>query len=412
MIAIAVAVWPKSATLQVQSPRTTTTTIPPTTEAAPTTVASTPVTSVDNIVPSTVVPSVSTSTSAATSTAVTSPPAEPTVPVVWPDAPQKVVWTRTTVAPGPYNGFLRSDGYGLTSLNPTTPHVVWLSNDGTTWQQRDLPAGFEALDVSRSSDLIAVAGTVTSASGNVLAVAVSTQGAAWRVFNLDLGGRGPSLGEPVTAIRVSGTRITVVRRVGLSADSDTFLHFTGDGGAPFTSKVDPGASVLPDGMVVPSVGTYESVEYLGRRDASDGYFAINNGSAPSAVRAITRGTVTILDDTIAARAFGGRPWLRNCCLNAEPSIGVGQAGLVALATGAPTEQIYAQGTPDFSKLAVAISSNGTDWHVEAIGNLVTEQGLDVTKLFVLDGRIVIVVTDRWPQPEGTREAIVLVGQVT
>jgi hypothetical protein len=33
-------------------------------------------------------------------------------------------------------------------------------------------------------------------------------------------------------------------------------------------------------------------------------------------------------------------------------------------------------------------------------------------LFVLDGRIVIVVTDRDPQPEGTREAIVLVGQVT
>lgn len=310
------------------------------------------------------------------------------------------------VGPGPYDGFLRSDGYGLTSLNPTTPRVVWMSNDGTTWEQRDLPAGFEAFDVSRSRDLIAVAGTVTSASGSVPAVAVSTQGAAWQVSKLDLGGRGPSLGEPVTRIGVSGTRITVVRKVGLSAgsDTDTFLRFTSDGGAPFTSEVDPLASVLPDGMVVPPLAQYESVEYLGRRDAGDGYFAINDRAAPGRVRAVTRGTTTILDDTIAARAFGGRMWQRNCCLNSEPSIGVGQAGLVALAVS--------ESPLDLSKLAVAISSNGADWHVESIGNLVTEQGLDVTKLFVLDGRIGIVVTDRYPQPEDTLEAIVLVGQVT
>lgn len=213
---------------------------------------------------------------------------------------------------------------------------------------------------------------------------------------------------------MSGTSITVVRKVGLSAgsDTDTFLRFTGDGGAPFTGQVDPKASALPEGIVVPPIGAYESVEYLGRRDAGDGYFAINNGAAPGRVRAITRGTATILDDAIAASAFGGRTWLRNCCLNGEPSMGVGQAGLVALATGEPTEQIYTKPTPDLSKLAVAISSNGTDWHVESIGNLVTEQGVDVTQLFVLDGRIVIVVTDRDPQPGGTREAIVLVGQVT
>jgi hypothetical protein len=411
-IAIGLAVWPRSGALHVQSPSTTTATTPPTTEVAPTTVVNSSPTSAVQMAPSTTAASVPTSVSAVTSAVVTGPPGGPSVPVVWPDAPQQIVWTPTTVGPGPYNGFLRSDGYGLTSLNPTTPRIVWMSDDGTTWEQRDLPAGFEALDVSGSRDLLAVVGNVTSASGSAPAVAVSTQGAAWQVSKLDLGGRGDSLGEPVTRIGVSGTRITVVRRVALSADSDTFLRFTGDGGAPFTSQVDPKASALPEGIVVPPIGAYESVEYLGRRDAGDGYFAIRDGAAPSRVQAITRGTATILDDTIATRAFGGRTWLRNCCLNGEPSIGVGQAGLVALATDEPTEQIYTKPTPDLSRLAVAISSNGTDWHVESIGNLVTEQGVDVTQLFVLDGRIVIVVTDRYPQPGGTREAIVLVGQVT
>jgi hypothetical protein len=402
MVAIAVAVWPRSGTRHVQSPPTTAATSPPTTEVAPTTVVSSSPTSGVRTAPSTIAPSVSTSASAVTSTVVTGPPA-PSVPVVWPDAPQKIVWERTTVGPGPYNGFLRSDGYGLTSLNPTTPRVVWLSTDGTTWEQRDLPAGFEALDSSRSSKLIAIAGTVMSAGGSVPAVAVSTQGGAWQVSKLDLGGRGPSSGEPTTRIGVDGTRITIALKVGLSADTDTFLRFTGDGGAPFRSKLDPNASVLTDGLVVPPLGQYESLEYLGRRDASDGYFAISDGAAPSSVRAITRGTATILDDTIAARAFGGRSWQRNAANNNEPSIGVGQAGLVALATNEPL---------DLSNLAVAISSNDTDWHVEPIGNLAIERGLDVRHLFVLNGRIIIVITDRYAQPEDTRDAIVLVGQVT
>ena len=63
-------------------------------------------------------------------------------------------------------------------------------------------------------------------------------------------------------------------------------------------------------------------------------------------------------------------WLRNCFLNAEPSIGVGHAGLVALAA---TEALGRLPGPTLSKLLVAVSGNGAEWAIEPIGQLLPEQ---------------------------------------
>ena len=101
-------------------------------------------------------------------------------------------------------------------------------------------------------------------------------------------------------------------------------------------------------------------------------------------------------------------WLRNCFLNAEPSIGVGHAGLVALAA---TEALGRLPGPTLSKLLVAVSGNGAEWAIEPIGQLLPEQGLDVTQLIGLPTRFLVVVTERKPQPDGTHDAIVLVGEV-
>ena len=56
--------------------------------------------------------------------------------------------------------------------------------------------------------------------------------------------------------------------------------------------------------------------------------------------------------------------------------------------------------------------NGADWTVEHVGQLLPERGLDVTQLLVLDTRILVVVTDRYPQPDGSNPAMVLVGQIS
>lgn len=97
------------------------------------------------------------------------------------------------------------------------------------------------------------------------------------------------------------------------------------------------------------------------------------------------------------------------CNNAEPSVGVGPAGIAALVT---SDQDFGRTpTPDLSKLAIASSPNGNDWHIDPIGQLLPEQGLDVTGLVVLEHRILVVVNDRYPQPDGTNPTTVLVGQV-
>jgi hypothetical protein len=438
------ALWPRPGKLSVQTPPTTAAPTS-TTNAATSTTAG-----LDPLPPSTLAPP--TSTSPATTTASTAPNAGSSIPSRGPGTPSRIVWSRTTVPPGPYNGTVRSDGYGLTSLNPTTPRIVWLSTDGTTWEQRDLPSGFNALNISRSRDLIAVAGTVTSATGRVPAVAVSTHQAAWQVSTLDLGGRAPSQQAAAMQIGVSGTRIAVTAVAGPSpgSSSDTPLLFFGEGGAPFKSQIDNrfsgkgarltvgsqylwwvisalGTDGLPESTIfgpADPIGVVDytdvnagwqplprvagEAEHIGGRDAGEEYFAISDRSAPSSVRSVIRGTTTILDDTIAGDAFGGRNWLRNCCLNAEPSVGVGPAGIVALAASEP---LGLTPTPDLSKLAIALSSDGTSWQLESIGSLLPERDLDVTKLFVLDARIIVVVTDRYPQPDGTRDAIVLVGQL-
>jgi hypothetical protein len=435
MIAFGFTVWPRQDTARVQAPLTAV-------ESSTTTAPTSTTLAVQPLPTSTFVPP----TSSSPATTRTSP--APSV-----GRPATVVWSRATVRPGPYNGTVRSDGYGLTSLNPTTPGIVWISNDGTTWEQQDLPTGFDALNVSRSIELIAVAGTVRSAAGPVPAVAISTRGAAWQVSTLDLGGRAPSQRPTEMQIGVSGARIAVTATAGPSpgGSNDTPLLFTGDGGAPFKSQIDDrfsgrgarltvGSQYLwwvvstlradgqlesttfgpadPTGVVdytdvnagwQPGATVVGEAEHIGGRDAGEEYFAIRSGGAPDGVRSILQGATTILDDTIAARAFGGRSWLRNCCLNAEPSIGVGPAGLVALAISGPTGLTP---TPDLSKLAIALSTNGTDWQMESIGNLLPETDRDATKLFVLDTRIIVVVTERSPRPDGTSDAIVLVGQVT
>jgi hypothetical protein len=107
--------------------------------------------------------------------------------------------------------------------------------------------------------------------------------------------------------------------------------------------------------------------------------------------------------------FNGMTWLRQCCLNAEPSIGVGAAGIIALVS---TEAGRRTPTPDLSNLALAVSRNRTNWTIEPVGSLLPERGLDVTQLIAMGTRFLVVVTDRYPEPDGTRDAIVLVGEAT
>lgn len=362
--------------------------------------------------------------------------------------PLSVVWSRSTVLAGPYNGHVRSDGLGLTSINSSTPTVVWVSDDGVTWRNQPLPAGFEATDASRSHDLLAVIGTTTSGNLRVPALAISLNSDAWVVTVLDLGELGLAHDPLSSHVAVAGNRIIAAVGAGPEpgSDADTQLVFVGDGGAPFSRQVNrrfKGA--------IPSVGwqyiwwtlhesgtlgpittifgpsapigniDYSSLDagwetfarlagdvtHIGGRGAGDEYFAIDDGASPRSVRSIVNRTTLVLDDAVAKQAFNGMNWLRNCCLNAEPSIGVGHAGLIALGS---TEALGRLPAPTLSKLSVAVAGNGTDWTVEPIGHVLPEQGLDVTQLISLPTRFLVVVTEREPQPDGTQDAIVLVGE--
>ena len=329
--------------------------------------------------------------------------------------------------------------------------MVWVSDDGIAWRKQMLSAGFEATDASRSSDFIAAVGIVTRDGLPVPVIAVSHNDDAWVLTVLDLGGRGTAHNPTPAQVAVSGNRIVAAVTVGPEPGGvvDTPLVFIGDSGPPFSRQVNTRfkngkpsvgsqyiwwtSGELADGVAPVStifgpadpIGNVDFtsldagwqlrahlagvVTHIGGRDAGEEYFAIDQGGSPGSVSAIIRGTSLVLNDEIAARAFDGMTWLRNCCLNAEPSIGVGHAGLIALAT---TGAIGVLPTPDLSKLAIAISPNGIDWSTEPIGQLLPEKGLDVTQLLSLRTRFLVVVTERYPEPNGTQEAIVLVGEVT
>ena len=115
-----------------------------------------------------------------------------------------------------------------------------------------------------------------------------------------------------------------------------------------------------------------------------------------------------LDDDAAATAFGGLHWMRQCCNNQEPSVGVGEAGVLALATDEP---LGLTPTPDLGRLVIATSPNGADWSIQPVGPMLPDKGLDVTQLISLSDRFLVVVTDRYPQPDGTNPTIVLVGTI-
>jgi hypothetical protein len=364
--------------------------------------------------------------------------------------PLNVVWSRSTVPAGPYNGHVRSDGTGLTSINSSTPTVVWVSDDGIAWHKQALPDGFEATDASRSHDLLAVVGTVKRDNLRLPAVAVSPNSDTWVLTVLDLGGLGPAHNPTPSHLAVSGNRIIAAISAGPEpgSDADTQLVFIGDGGAPFSRQVNsrfkgaipsvgsqfiwwslhesgklgPGTTIFgpaaPIGNIdytsldvgwEPFARLAGDVTHLGGRGAGDEYFAIDDRASPRSVRSIVNRTTLVLDDAVAKQAFNGMTWLRNCCLNAEPSIGVGEAGLIALTT---TEALGRLPGPTLSKLSVAVSQNGTDWTIQPIGQLLPEQGLDVTQLIGLPTRFLVVVTEREPRPDGTHDAIVLVGQIT
>jgi hypothetical protein len=324
-----------------------------------------------------------------------------------------------------------------------------VSDDGTTWSQQTMPTGFEVTDASRSRDLIAAIGTTSDGGVRVPALAVSRTDGTWVVTVLDLGGRGPASNPTQAQIAVSGGRILATVDAGPEpgGSTNTPLVFIGDYGPPFSRQVNTrfkdarlsngsqyfwwtsGTTVngLPETTIYgpaaplgivdytsldagwqPGAHLAGDVTHIGGRDAGDEYFAINDGSSPGSVRAVIAGTFLVLDDEIAARAFNGMKWLRTCCLNAEPSIGVGHAGIIALAT---TETDGPAFSPDLSRLAIATSPNGIDWSTQPIGQLLPERGLDVTQLIGLPTRFLVVVTERYPEPSGTQEAIVLVGEI-
>jgi hypothetical protein len=312
-----------------------------------------------------------------------------------------------------------------------------------------MPTGFEVTDASRSHDLIAAIGTITDGGARVPALAFSGTGGTWTVTVLDLGGRGPASNPTPAQIATSGQRIIAAVSAGPEpgGSTDTSLVFIGDNGPPFRRQVNnrfkdakvtdgsqyfwwtAGTTVngLPESTIYGPAAPLGNVDYtsldagwqqvahlagdvthIGGRLAGEEYFAINDGSSPGSVRAVIAGTFLVLDDAIAARAFNGMRWLRTCCLNAEPSIGVGHTGLIALAT---TEPVGPAPSPDLNKLAIATSPNGIDWITEPIGQLLPEQGLDVTQLISLQTRFLVVVTERYPPPNGTQEAIVLIGEI-
>ena len=154
--------------------------------------------------------------------------------------PLSVVWSRSTVPAGPYNGHVRTDGLGLTSINSSTPTVAWVSDDGSVWRNQALPAGFEATDASRSHDLLAVIGTTTSSSLRVPALAISLNSETWALTVLDLGGLG-SAHDPLSShVAVSGNRIIAAVGAGPEpgSDADSQLVFVGDGEAPFSRQVN------------------------------------------------------------------------------------------------------------------------------------------------------------------------------
>lgn len=364
--------------------------------------------------------------------------------------PLKVTWTRSTVPAGPYNGRVRTDGFGLTSINSSTPSVIWVSDDGIEWRKQTLPDGFEAADASRSRDFIAAIGRTIRAGIRVPALAIFHTDGTSVLTVLDTGGRGPAQ-KPVRAqVAVSGTRIIAVVNAGpeTGGDTDVSLVFIGESGPPFSRQVNtrfkdaklssgsqyfwwistedagtgPVSTIFapadPIGNIdytsldagwQPRAHLAGNVTHIGGRDAGEEYFAIDDGASPGSVRSIITPPSLILDDAIAARAFNGMTWLRQCCLNAEPSIGIGKAGIFALVS---TEKGRRTPTPDLSKLAIAVSRDRTDWTIEPIGQLLPERGLDVTHLIGLGTRFLVVVTDRYPEPNGTRDAIVLVGEAT
>ena len=136
--------------------------------------------------------------------------------------PLNIAWSRTTVAAGPYNGLVRSDGFGLTSVNSSTPGVVWISDDGVAWTARELPDGFAAIDSSRSRDLVALIGTRSSSTGKVPALAHSVDGSEWTVDVLDVGDLGPATRpDSRSQIAVSGQRIVAAVDAGPPAGSST-----------------------------------------------------------------------------------------------------------------------------------------------------------------------------------------------
>lgn len=346
---------------------------------------------------------------------------------------------------------VRTDGFGITSVNTATPDRLWVSDDGVAWSPWMLPAGFVPADASRSRELVAVAGTVERDGRPALALATARDPSQWTVTALDVDGFERATNEgPAVQVAVSGSRVVAaVRGRSDGPAPGGSLVFTGDGGPPYrryvdsrfsnaqlsvgaqyvwwvaqgwTSGEEPISTIY--GPAPPPTGSSDSsstepgwetfgrisgdVRHLGGRDAGEEYFEVNSTASPGSVRSVLRLTDTALDDDAATAAFGGLRWMRQCCNNQEPSVGVGEAGVVALATDEP---LGLTPTPDLSRLVVAASPNGADWSLQSVGAILPEKDLDVTQLIALRDRFLVVVTDRYPQPDGTNPAIVLVGTI-
>lgn len=253
----------------------------------------------------------------------------------------KVRWTRSTVSAGPYNGHVRTDGVGLTSINSSTPSIIWVSDDGVVWLKQALPDGFEAADASRSHDLIATIGTMPSGGVRVPALAVSRTGGTWVVTVLDVGGRGAARNPVPAHVAVSGSRIIASVSVGPESGSttDTPLVFIGDNGPPFSAQVNirfKGAKLSVGSQYIwwtsteyagtrpvstifgpadpignidytsldagwqPLAHLAGNVTHIGGRLSGDEYFAISDGSSPGNAQA------TALADRISSHALHSR----------------------------------------------------------------------------------------------------------
>lgn len=190
-----------------------------------------------------------------------------------------LVWEGSVPA-GPYNGHVRTDGYGLVAAVSAGPEpggdadtpLVFIGDDGPSFS-RQVNERFKDAKATVGSQYI-----------------------WWTSHELKDGSR------LVTTIFGPADTLGNVDYTSLDAGWQSRAHLEGD------------------------------VTHIGGRGAGEEYFAIDAGGVPRSVRAIIRGTSLVLDDAIAARVFNGMTWLRKCCNNAEPSIGVGEAGRVALAT--------------------------------------------------------------------------------